>query len=242
MENTEKKMNIPEHIAIIMDGNGRWAKKRDMVRVAGHNAGMKSLKETVRSCGELGVSYLTVYAFSTENWKRPEDEVSGIFKIMVHYIKKELNELNNENVRVNVIGNWSVIPADAKKSMLDAVEKTKNNTGLVFTIALNYGGRRDIADAVQALAKAKAAEGRDIESLFEIDESELEKYISTSGMPDPDIIIRTGGEMRLSNFLLWQCAYSEFIFTDKYWPDFDRNELERCIEIYNSRHRRYGGL
>jgi undecaprenyl diphosphate synthase len=161
---------------------------------------------------------------------------------MVHYIKKELNELNNENVRVNVIGNWSVIPADAKKSMLDAVEKTKNNTGLVFTIALNYGGRRDIADAVQALAKAKAAEGRDIESLFEIDESELEKYISTSGMPDPDIIIRTGGEMRLSNFLLWQCAYSEFIFTDKYWPDFDRNELERCIEIYNSRHRRYGGL
>jgi undecaprenyl diphosphate synthase len=242
MENTEKKMNIPEHIAIIMDGNGRWAKKRDMVRVAGHNAGMKSLKETVRSCGGLGVSYLTVYAFSTENWKRPEDEVSGIFKIMVHYIKKELNELNNENVRVNVIGNWSVIPADAKKSMLDAVEKTKNNTGLVFTIALNYGGRRDIADAVQALAKAKAAEGRDIESLFEIDESELEKYISTSGMPDPDIIIRTGGEMRLSNFLLWQCAYSEFIFTDKYWPDFDRNELERCIEIYNSRHRRYGGL
>jgi undecaprenyl diphosphate synthase len=225
-----------------MDGNGRWAKKRDMVRVAGHNAGMKSLKETVRSCGGLGVSYLTVYAFSTENWKRPAEEVSGIFKIMVHYIKKELNELNNENVRVNVIGNWSVIPADAKKSMLDAVEKTKNNTGLVFTIALNYGGRRDIADAVQALAKAKAAEGRDIESLFEIDESELEKYISTSGMPDPDIIIRTGGEMRLSNFLLWQCAYSEFIFTDKYWPDFDRNELERCIEIYNSRHRRYGGL
>lgn len=242
MSNTKEKMPVPQHIAIIMDGNGRWAQKQGIPRIAGHNAGMKSLKETVRSCGELGVAYLTVYAFSTENWKRPEDEVTGIFRIMVHYISKELKELHRENVRVNVIGDWSSIPEDAKKSMLEALETTKNNTGLVFTIALNYGGRRDIVNAVRALAKETEAAGGSLAQLQELDEAVLEKYISTADIPDPDIIIRTGGEMRISNFLLWQCAYSEFLFTEKYWPDFDRAELIRCIEIYNGRHRRYGGL
>lgn len=241
-ENINEKMPVPAHVAIIMDGNGRWAQRQGMPRVSGHNAGMKSLKATVRACGELGIDYLTVYAFSTENWKRPEDEVSGIFKIMVLYIKKELKELNEENVRVNVIGEWSAIPQDAKESLMTAVETTKNNTGLVFTIALNYGGRREIVDAVKALAAAKAADGENIESLADITEEELGAYMNTGLMPDPDIIIRTGGEMRLSNFLLWQCAYSEFIFTDVFWPDFDKAELVRCIETYNNRHRRYGGL
>lgn len=241
-ENINEKMPVPAHVAIIMDGNGRWAQRQGMPRVSGHNAGMKSLKATVRACGELGINYLTVYAFSTENWKRPEDEVSGIFKIMVLYIKKELKELNDENVRVNVIGEWSAIPKDAKESLMTAVETTKDNTGLVFTIALNYGGRREIVDAVKALAAAKAADGENIESLADITEEELGAYMNTGLMPDPDIIIRTGGEMRLSNFLLWQCAYSEFIFTDVFWPDFDKAELVRCIETYNNRHRRYGGL
>lgn len=241
-ENLNEKMPVPAHVAIIMDGNGRWAQRQGMPRVSGHNAGMKSLKATVRACGELGINYLTVYAFSTENWKRPEDEVSGIFKIMVLYIKKELKELNDENVRVNVIGEWSAIPQDAKESLMTAVETTKDNTGLVFTIALNYGGRREIVDAVKALAAAKAADGENIESLADITEEELGAYMNTGLMPDPDIIIRTGGEMRLSNFLLWQCAYSEFIFTDVFWPDFDKAELVRCIETYNNRHRRYGGL
>lgn len=241
-ENINEKMPVPAHVAIIMDGNGRWAQRQGMPRVSGHNAGMKSLKATVRACGELGINYLTVYAFSTENWKRPEDEVSGIFKIMVLYIKKELKELNDENVRVNVIGEWSAIPQDAKESLMTAVETTKDNTGLVFTIALNYGGRREIVDAVKALAAAKAADGENIESLADITEEELGAYMNTGLMPDPDIIIRTGGEMRLSNFLLWQCAYSELIFTDVFWPDFDKAELVRCIETYNNRHRRYGGL
>lgn len=241
-ENINEKMPVPAHVAIIMDGNGRWAQRQGMPRVSGHNAGMKSLKATVRACGELGINYLTVYAFSTENWKRPEDEVSGIFKIMVLYIKKELKELNDENVRVNVIGEWSAIPQDAKESLMTAVETTKDNTGLVFTIALNYGGRREIVDAVKALAAAKAADGENIENLVDITEEELGAYMNTGLMPDPDIIIRTGGEMRLSNFLLWQCAYSEFIFTDVFWPDFDKAELVRCIETYNNRHRRYGGL
>ena len=239
---SEEKMPVPKHIAVIMDGNGRWAQKQGLPRIAGHNAGMKSLKETVRSCGQLGVDYLTVYAFSTENWKRPEEEVTGIFRIMVHYIGKELKELHRENVKVNVIGDWPAIPEDAKKSMLHALETTKNNTGLVFTIALNYGGRRDIVNAVQALAARFMEEGKSIEQLTQLKEEDLGQYISTAGIPDPDIIIRTGGEMRISNFLLWQCAYSEFLYTEKYWPDFDREELERCIEIYNRRHRRYGGL
>lgn len=248
-ENNEEKMVVPSHIAIIMDGNGRWAQRQGMPRVAGHNAGMKSLKATVRACGELGVDYLTVYAFSTENWKRPIDEVSGIFKIMVFYIKKELKELNDENVRVNVIGEWNVIPEDARNSLINAVETTKNNTGLVFTIALNYGGRREITDAVKALVRAEAdrvgdgAAAEEVVSRIEnITEEEFGKYLDTGNIPDPDIIVRTGGEMRLSNFLLWQCAYSEFIFTDVYWPDFDKAELVRCIEIYNHRNRRYGGL
>ena len=232
-------MTIPEHIAIIMDGNGRWAKKRGLPRVMGHNAGMQSLKEIVRVCSDLGVGYLTVYALSTENWKRPEDEVSGIFKIMVKYIAKELAELKSENVKSRVFGEWEAIPEEARKSMQYALSETENNTGLQFNIALNYGGRREILDAVKKLYRETEASGKDIGDLQEADISE---HLSTGGIPDPDIIIRTGGELRLSNFMLWQCAYSEFIFRDVFWPDFGKKELESCIEEFNQRQRRYGGL
>ena len=232
-------MSVPNHIAIIMDGNGRWAKKRGLPRLMGHNAGMKSLKEIVRACSDMGVRYLTVYAFSTENWKRPDDEVSGIFKIMVLYIKKELAELKSENVRIQVIGEWEKIPKDARESMEFALRETAENTGLQFQIALNYGGRREILDAVKELYRRTEKEGGNIDSIREED---IERYLSTAGSPDPDMIIRTGGELRLSNFMLWQCAYSELIFRDVYWPDFDKKELESCIAEFEQRHRRYGGL
>lgn len=232
-------MSVPNHIAIIMDGNGRWAKKRGMPRVMGHNAGMQSLKEIVRACSDLGVKYLTVYAFSTENWKRPEDEVSGIFKIMVFYIKKELAELKRENVKIRVVGEWEAIPEDAKKSMEYALSETAENTGLQFNIALNYGGRREILDAVKALYKEVQETGGSIE---DITEDDISRYLATGNIPAPDMIIRTGGELRLSNFMLWQCAYSELVFRDVFWPDFDKKELESCIEEFNARHRRYGGL
>ncbi len=229
----------PAHVAIIMDGNGRWAKKRGQIRVFGHNAGMGALKEIVRICPDLGIDYLTVYAFSTENWKRPQDEVSGIFSIMVKYLKKELKELMENNVRIQVIGHWETIPDEARAHMLDAVEKTKNNAGLVLSIALNYGGRSEIARA--ARAAAEAVKNGEIEA-DRIDEDLFAGYLYTAGVPDPDLIIRTGGEKRLSNFLLWQCAYSEFIFSDVLWPDFGAEELKKCLEEFNSRHRRYGGL
>lgn len=232
-------MSVPNHIAIIMDGNGRWAKKRGMPRVMGHNAGMQSLKEIVRACSDMGVKYLTVYAFSTENWKRPEDEVSGIFKIMVFYIKKELAELKRENVKIRVVGEWEAIPEEAKKSMEYALSETAENTGLQFNIALNYGGRREILDAVKALYQKVQETGANIE---DITEDDISRCLATGNIPDPDMIIRTGGELRLSNFMLWQCAYSELIFRDVFWPDFDKKELESCIEEFNARHRRYGGL
>ena len=212
-------MSVPNHIAIIMDGNGRWAKKRGLPRVMGHNAGMKSLKEIVRACSDLGVKYLTVYAFSTENWK--------------------LAELNRENVRIRVFGQWEAIPEEARESMELALAQTEANTGLQFNIALNYGGRKEILDAVKKLYAETEASGAKIDDLREED---LQRHLSTGQMPDPDLIIRTGGELRLSNFLLWQCAYSEFVFRDIFWPDFDKKELEGCIEEFNQRHRRYGGL
>lgn len=239
----DNALEVPKHIAIIMDGNGRWAKKRGMPRVAGHNAGMKALKEIVRTCSDMGVGYLTVYAFSTENWKRPQDEVTGIFKIMVHYIQKELRELAEKNVHIRVLGDWGAIPEDAEKSMEHAIAETEKNDGMVFSIALNYGGRAEITDAFRNLAAKAAAEGKSLEDFAgSITEELIESGMTTAGMPDPDMIIRTGGEMRLSNFLLWQCAYSEFIYTDVFWPDFDAEELNRCIEEFHSRHRRYGGL
>ena len=232
-------MKVPEHIAIIMDGNGRWAKEKGMVRLKGHQAGMESLREIVRACSDMGVKVLTVYAFSTENWKRPIEEVSGIFALLVRYVAKELKELNENNVQIRMLGDIDPLPADAKKAAQQAVDSTKDNTGLVFCIAINYGGRAEIVRAARALAK-QAAEGQlDPET---IDEASFAARLYTADLPDPDLIIRTGGEMRLSNFLTWQSAYSELYVTDTYWPDFTPDKLKEAIEAFNGRDRRYGGI
>ncbi len=215
-----------------MDGNGRWAKSRGLVRVAGHNEGMKSLIEIVRHTSDLGIKYLTVYAFSTENWKRSVEEVSGIFKLLVLYVKSELDELNRNNVRIKLLGDISKLPQDAYDSIMKAADTTSNNTGLVFSIALNYGGRAEI---VQAVNKA-VREGK------EVTEESFSDLLYTAGIPDPDLIIRTGNEYRLSNFLIWQCAYSEIVISPVYWPDFRIAEYEKCLLEYESRDRRFGGV
>lgn len=233
------KSRIPAHVAIIMDGNGRWAKERGMIRVQGHRAGMEALREIVKRSDVLGVKYLTVYAFSTENWKRSIDEVSGIFKLLVLYVASELEELNRNNVHVNIIGDWSAVPEDAQNSIRKALKTTENNTGLVFNIALNYGGRAEIVRGAKALAERVRSGELDPS---EITEDMFSETLYTGGMPDPDLIIRTGGEYRLSNFLTWQSAYSELVVTKLYWPDFTPEEYEKAIEEFQGRDRRFGGV
>ena len=233
------KSRIPAHVAIIMDGNGRWAKERGMVRVQGHRAGMEALREIVKRSDVLGVKYLTVYAFSTENWKRSIDEVSGIFKLLVLYVASELEELNRNNVHVNIIGDWSAVPEDAQNSIKKALKTTENNTGLVFNIALNYGGRAEIVRGAKALAERVRSGELDPSA---ITEEMFSETLYTGGMPDPDLIIRTGGEYRLSNFLTWQSAYSELVVTKLYWPDFTPEEYEKAIEEFQGRDRRFGGV
>ncbi|MGI6733937.1 MAG: isoprenyl transferase [Anaerovoracaceae bacterium] len=230
---------IPGHVAIVMDGNGRWAEKRNLPRLAGHNAGMKALKEIVKRSSTLGVKHLTVYAFSTENWKRPSDEVGGIFKILVYYVDKELAELHANNVKVSVLGDYRKLPKDAVAKLEEALEKTKNNTGLQFHIALNYGSRDEILQAAIAMAKDAVA-GRIAPE--DMTEEMLSQYLFTKDIPDPDLVIRTSGEKRLSNFLLWQSAYSEFVFCDAYWPDFTPERYEEAIAEYAGRVRRFGGV
>jgi undecaprenyl diphosphate synthase len=233
------KERIPSHIAIVMDGNGRWAAKRSLPRLAGHNAGMGVLKEIVKSCSSLGVGHLTVYAFSTENWKRPEEEVGGIFRILVAYVEKELAELHQNYVRVTVLGDYSALPREAVIKLDEALDRTKENTGLAFHIALNYGSRDEILQGIRSLAN-EVRDGR--LNVEEIDGQKLSEHLYTKGIPDPDLVIRTSGEKRLSNFLLWQSAYSEFVFTDVYWPDFTPAHLDAAIEEYQGRSRRFGGV
>jgi len=229
---------IPAHVAIIMDGNGRWAKSRNLPHMAGHNAGMLAMKEIVKASSALGVKHLTVYAFSTENWKRSTEEVSGIFKLLILYIEKELRELHENNVKVKILGDYERLPKEAVKSLERSLNTTRDNTGLQFNIALNYGGRDEILRSVKKLA-------REVENgcmkADEITEDMITENLYTAGIPDPDMIIRSSGEMRLSNYLLWQCAYSEFVFTDILWPDFSREEYEKTIEIFQNRKRRFGG-
>ena len=232
-------MAVPQHVAMIMDGNGRWAKERGMARVQGHNAGMKALKEIVKHSDVLGVKYLTVYAFSTENWKRPAEEVSGIFRLLVKYVESEIAELNENNVRVNILGDWSIIPEASRQAVKTALATTENNTGLVFNIALNYGGRAEILRAAKVLAE-KVRDGE--MAAEDIDEAVFSDSLYTAGMPDPDLIIRTGGEYRLSNFLTWQSAYSELVVTPVYWPDFTPEEYDKALEEFASRDRRFGGI
>lgn len=233
---------MPEHVAIIMDGNGRWAKKKGLPRLAGHNAGMKAMKKIVDHSDKLGIKYLTVYAFSTENWKRSIAEVTGIFKLLVTYVDSDLRELKENNVRVKVLGNYESLPSDAVKSLEKTLRETENNTGLQFNIALNYGGRDEIMKAVRAIGKN--LETGEI-SADDISEEMISEELFTgkfhADVPDPELIIRTSGELRLSNFLLWQGAYSELVFSDVLWPDFTPEEYEKAIAEYQSRERRFGG-
>jgi undecaprenyl diphosphate synthase len=236
------KERIPKHIAIVMDGNGRWANGKGLPRLAGHNAGMAAMKEIVKHSSILGVKYLTVYAFSTENWKRSLDEVNGIFKLLVLYVEKELNEIHKNNVRVRILGDYSKLPVDAVKSLKTALNKTDKNSGLQFNIALNYGSRDEIIQAIRSI-------GEDIKSGLvnpeNITEEIFADYLFTgekfANVPDPELVIRTSGEKRLSNYLLWQSAYSEFVFTETLWPDFSPMEYEKAIEEYQNRNRRFGG-
>lgn len=227
--------NIPAHVAIIMDGNGRWAKRKLRPRLFGHNAGMKALHTTVKTASDLGVKVLTVYAFSTENWKRSPEEVDGLMKIAVEYFIKEIAELHENHVQVRMIGDMSRVPADVQKAAADACGLTAQNEGLILNVALNYGGRDEILRAVKAIM----AEGIPPE---EVTEACISNHLYTAGLPDPDIILRTGGEKRLSNFLLWQDSYAEIIFDDIWWPYFDSDAFYRVIEEYQKRERRYGAV
>jgi undecaprenyl diphosphate synthase len=229
---------MPAHIGIVMDGNGRWARERGLPRLSGHNAGMLAMKEIVKRASSLGVKHLTVYAFSTENWKRGMEEVSGIFRLLVIYVDKELAELNANNVKVRILGDYEQLPANAVERLNRSLKTTENNSGMQFNIALNYGSRNEIARGLRSIAK-DAAEGR--LDVSDIDEALIADRLYTAGIPDPDLIIRTGGERRLSNFLLWQSAYSEFVFSDAYWPDFSPDEFEKSIGEYLGRERRFGG-
>ncbi len=233
---------MPQHVAIIMDGNGRWAKERGLPRLAGHNAGMKAMKKIVDHSDKLGIKYLTVYAFSTENWKRSAAEVSGIFKLLVTYVKSDLKELVRNNVRVRVLGDYSKLPDDAVKSLERTLRDTENNTGLQFNIALNYGGRDEIRKAVQTISeKVQRGEIAPGDITDEMISEELSTGKLHADVPDPELIIRTSGELRLSNFLLWQSAYSELVFPQVMWPDFTPQEYEKAIADYQSRERRFGG-
>ncbi len=225
--------NLPEHIAIIMDGNGRWAKKRGLPRTSGHSAGAKTFQNIARYCNKIGIKYLTVYAFSTENWKRPKDEVDAIMKLLHDYLVDSVN-FKDENIRVRFLGDLSRLSDELNGLIADAENNSKNATGLNLNVALNYGGRDEIVNAVRKLA----AKGADLTALTE---QELSDNLYTSGMPDPDLIIRPSGEYRLSNYLIWQSAYAEYWFTDTLWPDFSEKDIDKAIISFASRDRRYGG-
>lgn len=237
--NESIETNIPKHVAIIMDGNGRWAKNKKMPRIKGHYEGMQTVKKITRTASNLGIKYLTLYAFSTENWSRPEDEVKYLMKLPVDFLKTFLPELIEKNVKVTTIGFTESLPKHTKKAIDEAIEQTKNNTGLNLVFALNYGGRAEILNAMKSLYH-KVEQGE----LFidALSEQDIEKHLFTSNIPDPELLIRTSGEERLSNFLIWQSSYSEFVFTKTLWPDFDDEALMACLKIYQSRQRRFGGL
>lgn len=242
MENLFYDINldkVPAHIAIIMDGNGRWAKSRFMPRTYGHKVGVETIRKVVKECSRLGVKYLTLYAFSTENWKRPKDEVSALMGLLVKYLRNELEELHKNNVKILTIGDISKLPQACIEELDHAKEKTKDNRGLVMSLALNYGGRNDLVNAVKKISQ-EVLNGKI--SIEEIGDDLISNHLSTKESPDPDLVVRTSGEQRLSNFLLWELAYSEFYFTDIHWPDFDEKELQKAIFAYQSRDRRFGGI
>jgi undecaprenyl diphosphate synthase len=237
LETTINKENLPKHLAIIMDGNGRWAKKQGFLRAVGHENGTKSVRITVETCARLGIENLTLYAFSTENWNRPKLEVDTLMKLLISSLKKELKTLIDNNIRLNSIGNLDKLPNSAKKELLEVIEKTKNNSHMTLTLALNYGAREEIINAVKNISdKVK----NNIISIDSIDESIINEHLYTQNLPDVDLVIRTSGEHRISNFLLWQIAYAEFYFTEVLWPDFRDEHLYEAIISYQQRERRFG--
>ncbi|MCQ6265824.1 isoprenyl transferase [Fictibacillus sp. WQ 8-8] len=230
---------IPAHVAIIMDGNGRWAKRRGLPRIAGHHEGMKVVKKVVKHASDLGVKVLTLYAFSTENWKRPRDEVDFLMKLPGEFLNSFLPELIEQNVRVTIMGHKEVLPIHTIQAVDEAIEKTKSNTGLVLNFALNYGSRNEITTALTQIIQDIGKGAVDQE---DVSEELISQYLMSASLPDPDLLIRTSGEIRLSNFMLWQLAYSEFWFTDINWPDFTEEHLKKAIYDYQNRGRRYGGV
>lgn len=233
---------IPEHVAVIMDGNGRWAKKRALNRLKGHAAGIEAVRETIRAANDIGVKYLTIYSFSTENWKRPEEEVVGLMDLFAQTMLAEVDELHEEQVRVMTIGRTAALPKKTRTAFDEAWEKTKNNSGMTLVVAINYGGRNEIIDGINAYmheAHEAIARGEQPESLSE---NTFGRFLYTADIPDPDLLIRTSGEMRVSNFLLWQIAYTEFYCTEVLWPDFDRYEFLRALLDYQGRDRRFGAV
>ncbi|BAK81166.1 isoprenyl transferase [Candidatus Arthromitus sp. SFB-rat-Yit] len=232
-----KQKGLPNHIAIILDGNGRWAKKRNLSRTDGHKAGVDNLETLIDQCKDLNIKYITLYVFSTENWKRPAFEVSNLMLLLNKYLTEKIDDLMNKNIKLNIIGDISGLPNKTRKLIVSAVDKTKNNFKLILTLAINYGGRNEILRAVKNLAN-------DVKNLKlnidDIDERLFSDYLYTYDIPDPDLLIRTSGEYRLSNFLLWQCAYTEFWYTDVFWPDFGKTDLYNALESFKKRKRRFG--
>ncbi|NLM03664.1 MAG: isoprenyl transferase [Clostridiales bacterium] len=230
---------LPQHIAIIMDGNGRWATMRNMPRTVGHRNGVKALRNIIRTSSDLNIKYLTLYAFSTENWKRPKSEVSALMKLLIEYLRKEIGDLNKNNVKINTIGDITRFPENVLHEINIAKSLTNNNNGLNVNIALNYGGRDEIVRAIKKIGQELLTNNITINN---INEELINNNLDAPETPDPDLLIRTGGEYRLSNFLLWQCAYTEFWVTDVYWPDFTENHLIQAIYDFQNRNRRFGGL
>ena len=234
-----EKNNLPRHIAIIMDGNGRWAKMRGLPRVMGHKVGIESVRVIVKECARLNVEVLTLYAFSAENWKRPRKEVETLMRFLHKFLQKEIDELNSNNIRLNAIGRWQELPPFVRDRLMETIARLKDNTGLILNLALNYGGRSEIVDGIKGIVR-DIREGRVDEE--DINEEMFCKYLYTANLPDPDLLIRTSGEMRVSNFLLYQISYSEIYVTSKLWPDFRKEDLDKAIMDYQKRIRRYGGV
>lgn len=233
------KKNIPKHIAIIMDGNGRWAKEKGLPRTAGHREGVKRVREVVRAAARLGVEVLTFFAFSAENWKRPKKEINMLMRVLVNFLNRQISELHKNNIRFKFIGRSIPLPEFVLQEIQAAIEKTKNNSGLTVVLALNYGSRQEIVDAAKIFAGMVTKGEADIE---ELDVDKFSSFLYTAGLADPDFLIRTSGEMRLSNFLLWQLSYAELFFSKKYWPDFGAADLEKAIKVYQGRARRFGDI
>ena len=231
--------SIPRHIAIIMDGNGRWAKERGLPRIAGHNEGINSVREITRECGRLGVEVLTLYTFSVENWSRPITEVSALMNLLLKTIRNEIEELHKNKVKFTIMGHLEDLPGETKRGLIEGVHKTQNNSGLNLNLALSYGSRQEIVDAIQAIARDVSADRFEIGA---IDENLVSRYLYTRDLPDPDLLIRTSGELRISNFLLWQLAYTEIYITKTFWPAFRSMELFEAIYDYQNRERRFGKI